>query len=338
MTIIYAMLMFCVLIFVHELGHFITAKACGIKVNEFSLGMGPAVLKKQKGETLYALRIFPIGGFCAMEGEDEESDDERAFNNKAWWQKAIVISAGAIMNFLLAIVLMAALSFAAGTPTTTLASVEADSPAANAGIAAGDKIVSIDNRTVEKWSDVSLFIADADDETVDITFVTTDGAEKTITLTPVVQEGTGRKIIGVVPKASRNIIKAAGDGIRNTGILTVSMLDAIKQLFTGDVPTSELSGPVGIVAVVSTTAAYGFRYLVMLAAIISINLGIVNLLPFPALDGGRLVFILIRAISRGKITDQMEGAVHFVGIMLLFMLMIYVTWNDIWKFIIPIFN
>lgn len=338
MTIIYAILMFCVLIFVHELGHFITAKACGIKVNEFSLGMGPAVLKKQKGETLYAIRLLPIGGFCAMEGEDEESDDDRAFNNKLWWQKAIVISAGAVMNFIFAIIIMIAVAFASGTPTTTIATAEAGLPAANAGIAAGDKIVSIDNRDVEKWSDVSTFLSEADGETVNVTVISKDGTEKSFELVPTAADDTGRKIIGVMPKFSRNIVKAAGDGIKNTWTLTVSMVDVIKQLFTGDVPASELSGPVGIVAVVNDTASYGFIYIVFLAAIISINLGIVNLLPFPALDGGRLVFILIRAISGGRITDKMESAVHFVGMMLLFMLMIYVTWNDIWRFIIPIFN
>ena len=138
-------MIFLVLIFVHEFGHFITAKACGVKVNEFALGMGPAIFKKQKGETLYALRIFPVGGYCAMEGEDEDSDHPRAFNNQPAWQRAIVLAAGSLMNLLTCVVLLIIIAFWAGQPTTTLEKIEPGSPAEAAGLLPGDQIVQIDS-------------------------------------------------------------------------------------------------------------------------------------------------------------------------------------------------
>ena len=155
MTIIYAILMFCVLIFIHEFGHFIAAKKCGIRVNEFALGMGPALIKKQRGETTYSLRAFPIGGFCAMEGEDEDSEDPRAFNHKKPWQKAIVVCAGAAMNVILAIILMCIVSYTIGVASTTVDSFVKGSHAAADGMRAGDKITAIDGTAIRAWDDVS---------------------------------------------------------------------------------------------------------------------------------------------------------------------------------------
>ncbi|MBQ9972530.1 MAG: RIP metalloprotease RseP [Firmicutes bacterium] len=337
MTIIYALLMFCVLIFIHEFGHFIAAKACGVKVNEFALGMGPAIFKKQVGETLYALRAFPIGGFCAMEGEDEDSEDERAFNKKSWWQKSIIIVAGAFMNLVLCIVIMACISFSQGTITTTIDTVQPGSPAEMAGILPGDTITVIEGREVSSWIDVYTFIDETEGESISLSVIGEDGLSREIESGYTFAED-GRKIIGITATIERSFIGAVKAGFTDTWQLGVSMLDIIKQLFTGDVPASELSGPVGIVAVVNDTASYGFIYIAFLMAIISLNLAIVNMLPFPALDGGRLIFIIIRAVTGKAITDEMEAKVHYVGIMLLFMLMIYVTWNDIFRFIVPLFQ
>lgn len=337
MTLIYALLIFCLLIFFHELGHFTLAKLCGVKVNEFSLGMGPAVLKKQKGETLYSLRAFPIGGFCAMEGEDEESEDERAFNKKAAWQKALIVVAGAAMNLLLAIVIMSAISFYAGTSTTTIDTVQDGAPAQIAGIESGDTIVAVDGKEVNEWSDVYTFIEECEEETVQITLVKKDGSEKTV-VSGVIDDGTGRNIIGITSKTERHFIASVKTGVKNTWALGASMLDVLRQLVTGGVSASELSGPVGIVAVVNDTVSLGFMYIAYLTALISLNLAIMNMLPFPALDGGRLVFIIIRAVTGKAITDEIEGKVHFAGIVVLLMLMVYVTWNDIIRFILPIFS
>ena len=335
MTIIYAIIMFCVLIFIHELGHFIAAKACGVKVNEFALGMGPALFKKRKGETLYALRAIPIGGYCAMEGEDEESQDERAFNNKPAWKKAIIVVAGAAMNLILCVVLMIAISMYTGTMTTTIDQVNPGSPAAEAGIETGDKILAIDGTKIESWTDIIQGITAAKDKTL----ISIERSGETLTLTSELTKGEdGRQIIGIVPEREHNLLTAVKGGTTGTWNMTKLMGKTISQLFTGDASTKELTGPVGIVYTVNDTAKYGFSYLLYLTALISLNLAIVNMLPFPALDGGRLLFILVRKVTGRAITDEIEGKIHLVGIMLLFALMIYVTWNDILRFIVPIFN
>lgn len=335
MTLVYAVIMFCLLIFIHELGHFITAKACGVKVNEFALGMGPAIFKKQKGETLYALRLIPIGGYCAMEGEDEDSEDERAFNKKKAWQKAIIVVAGAAMNFLLCVIVLIGITIYSGTPTTTIDQLTAGGPAEQAGLKVGDEIVAIEDKAVESWSDIvnTITAAEGDSITIEV-----ERQGENLTIESALAEEDGRKIIGILSTRDHGLILGIKNGIKATGSMTVTMIDTFRMLFTGEVGVKELSGPVGIVYAVSDTAQYGFVYLFYLTALISLNLAIVNMLPLPALDGGRLVFIIIRKITGKAVTDEMEGKVHFVGIMLLFALMIYVTWNDIIRFIIPIFN
>lgn len=334
MTLVYAIIMFCILIFIHEFGHFIVAKACGVKVNEFALGMGPAIFKKQKGETLYALRAIPIGGYCAMEGEDEESEDERAFNNKKAWQKALIVVAGAAMNFILCVVIMIGISTFSGTPTTTIGELTADGPAKAAGLKTGDQIVRIDDTEINEWTDITTAIGEGS-ESVKIAIIR-DGQEMTITSETVEEEG--RLIIGILPERDHGFFLGIKKGIESTWDMTVMMVDTFRMLFSGEVSVKELSGPVGIVYVVNDTAKMGIMYLFYLTALISLNLAIVNMLPLPALDGGRLLMIIIRKITGKAITDEMEGKIHFIGIMLLFALMIYVTWNDIIRFILPIFN
>lgn len=334
-TIIYAILMFCILIFVHELGHFIAAKKCGIKVNKFALGMGPAFFKVQKGETEYSLRILPIGGFCVMEGEDEDSEDPRAFNRKKPWQKAIVVSAGAAMNVVLAIILMCILAYAIGTATTTIDSFVKGSYGETAGLAKGDKIVAIENVKIKEWKDVSGSIAKKKPgEKVTVT-VERKGQKKEV-ITPLMNQD-GKAMIGIAPVLEKSAGTAVKRGFVSTWGLTKAMYMMIKQLVTGQVSTDQLSGPVGIVYMVNKSASNGFLYLLYLMALISLNLGVFNMLPFPALDGGRLVFIIIRGLTGKVITDSMENKINFAGLLLLFGLMIYVTWNDVAKFILPHF-
>ncbi len=336
MTVIYAILIFLVLIFVHEFGHFITAKACGVKVNEFALGMGPAIFKKQKGETLYALRIFPIGGYCAMEGEDEDSEHPRAFNNRPAWQRAIVLAAGSLMNLLTCVVLLIIIAFWAGQPTTTLENIEPGSPAQAAGLLPGDTIVQVDDVKVRSWDDVIQSIGQAESETIQITVVR-DGEEIGITSDLEYNKEQKRNMIGISPASERHVGSSFAAGIKNTGKMAVMMYDTLRQLFTGDVSVKELSGPVGIVYAVNVSAQSGIMYVVYLAALLSLNLAIINMLPLPALDGGRLLFLVIRKITGKRVTDEMEGKIHFIGITLLFMLMIYVTFNDVLRFIVPKF-
>lgn len=337
MTIVYAVIIFCLLIFVHELGHFAVAKACGVKVNEFAIGMGPAILKKQKGETLYAIRIFPIGGYCAMEGEDEDSDDERAFNNKPAWQRALVLAAGALMNLVTAAVLLMVISFWSGQPTTTVDKVLEGSPAYEAGLESGDRIISIEGQKINEWNDIIEEIGESGEETVQIVVLRGD-SEVSITSRLEYDDEAQRYKVGISPVSEHRIIPSVTAGIKNTGSMTVMMYDILKQLFTGGVSVKELSGPVGIVYAVNDTAKAGIIYVIYLAALLSLNLAIMNMLPFPALDGGRLLFLLIRKITGKRVTDEMEGKIHFAGMVLLFALMIYVTWNDIIRFIVPIFS
>lgn len=336
MTVIYAILIFCLLIFVHELGHFLVAKACGIKVNEFSIGMGPAFFKKQRGETLYSLRFFPIGGFCAMEGEDEDSEDPRAFNNQPAWQRACVLAAGSFMNLLTCVVLLIIIAFYSGTATTTLGEITEGSPAEKAGLKSGDVVVSIEDVKIHEWNDVIDVIGGSEGGALTVT-VDRDGSLITKEITPAYDKEAKRMIIGIKTQPERNFGQAIGAGFKNTGSLAVMMYDVISQLFTGDVAVKELSGPVGIVYATNEAAKSGIVYVIYLAALLSLNLAIINMLPFPALDGGRLLFLVIRLFTGKRVSDETEGKIHFIGICLLFALMIYVTFNDVIRFIIPIF-
>ncbi|MCR5134420.1 MAG: RIP metalloprotease RseP [Clostridiales bacterium] len=334
-TAIAAILMFCILIFIHEFGHFAAAKACGVRVNKFALGMGPAFLKKQKGETEYSLRVFPIGGFCEMEGEDEESEDPRAFSNKKSWQKAVILVAGPAMNFLLALLLMIFLTYQMGTATTTLDVIIDGSPAQEAGLLTGDELVSVNGHPVEEWTDLTAYINSSETEEQTIV-VRRDGEEITI-VSGTYEEG-GRRMIGVQPAFEKDLAGAFVQGPRATWNLTRDMYGVLKQLFTGGVSAKELSGPVGIVYIVNQTVKTGLLNMIYLMALISLNLGIMNLLPFPALDGGRLVFVVIRKLTGKRVTDEMEAKVNIAGFLVLIALMLYVTWNDIVRFIAPLFG
>ena len=332
LTAIIAIVMFAVLIFVHEGGHCVAAKACGIQVNEFALGMGPLLIKRKWGETEYSLRLIPIGGFCAMEGEDEESDNPRAFNNKEAWKKAIVIAAGPFMNVVLAMILMVGIMYAVGMPTTTIGDMAKDGPAMTAGMEIGDTILSIDGHEVKSWDDVGKYIENSDGDVTVV--VDRDGSEITLTMTPITAEDDGRRIIGVIASSKHSLGYALKRGPSATWDLTIQMYKVFHQLFTGEVSAKDLTGPVGIVYIVNEMAKTGLLNVIYLIAIISLNLAIVNLLPFPALDGGRLVFVLIRKLTGKVITDDIEAKVNYLGLLCLFALMIFVTWQDIVRFFI----
>lgn len=332
MMIIYAILIFCLLIFVHEFGHFIVAKATGIRVNEFALGMGPLLFHFKKGDTEYSLRALPIGGYCKMEGEDEESEDAAAFNNKPLWAKALVVIAGSAMNLFLAIVILSIIYFSVGTPTNIIKELTPDNPAALAGILPGDKIVRIDNKDINEWDDITDTIGKSTGDI--ITVVIERNGERLTFNTGVAISNDGRRVIGITPEYEKNPGKSIVLGTKSTLDMGVKMIELIGQLFTGEVSTKSLTGPVGIVYIVGDTVKLGLFYLAQLTALISLNLAIVNMLPFPALDGGRLLFMFIRIFTGKAISDETEGKIHFVGIMLLFGLMIYITFQDVGRFIL----
>ena len=337
MTIIYAVIMVCILIFVHELGHFIAAKACGVKVNEFALGMGPAIFQRKKGDTTYSLRIIPMGGYCAMEGEDEESTDERAFNNKPALQKSIILVAGAAMNIVTAVILMIVVTFVSGVPTTTIGATIEKSPAEMSGLMPEDKIVMVDEMEVTKWDDFVNYVDGKEKGDVIDVGIEIDGKNQVIPVEIAAQD-SGDKYIGINAKAEKYKASALIEGPKATWNMATDMLSILKQLVTGDVSAKDLSGPVGIVYMVDQSVSQGIITFIYFMALISLNLAVVNLLPFPALDGGRLIFVIIRKITGKAITDNMEAVVHMIGMVCLLGLMLYVTWQDILRFILPIFK
>lgn len=339
-TVLLAILLFCIMIFPHELGHFITAKKCGVRVNEFAFGMGPVIWKKQKGETLYSIRLFPIGGFCAMEGEDGDSSDERSFEKKKPWQKLLILAAGSLMNVICAILIMCLIVGIRGFTSTTLGTVESGSPAELAGLMPRDKIVSMTTEAgrqqIDNWSQVSETINGIEDgESIEIEYKR--GSELHLTsLTPVLTESvdsegntTSRYLVGISCKISHNPAKAVLYGAQSTWEMTKLMFSSIAQLINGQASADDLTGPVGMVQMVSQTAQYGYWYYGFLTALICINLAVVNMLPLPALDGGRIIFVLYSAVTGRKVSEKLEGTIHFAGLALLMLLMLYVTVNDV---------
>ena len=339
MTIVYGIIILLILIFAHETGHLIAAKLTGVKVNEFALGMGPRLFGFTRGETKYSFRAIPVGGYCAMEGEDEDSEDPRSFNNKPARVKAFILFAGSIMNILLAIVLLSMIIFYVGTPTRILKDVETVSTAYEDGLRSGDEILTINGTEVAEWSGFTSKLQEAalsDPENNPLLTITVlrDGSEKTIE-THFYTDEDGALKLGVTPTTVRGFtffFKSFGYGAQATVSMGKMMYEVLGQLFTGQAGLDQLTGPVGIFVTVGDMASHGFIYLVQLTALISLNLAIVNLLPFPALDGGRLLFLLIRKITGKKISNEIEGRVHLIGILVLFAFMAIITLQDIDRF------
>ncbi|MCI8284122.1 MAG: site-2 protease family protein [Firmicutes bacterium] len=337
--ILWAIAIFAVLVIVHEGGHFLAAKAMKVKVNEFSVGMGPQIFRKQKGETVYSVRAFPIGGFVAMEGESEASDDERSFEKKSALAKAFIIAAGPVMNFLLAVIILAGIITYMGTSVSAdLAKVEQNSPAYEAGLRAGDRITEVDGVGIGEGSEAVKALAEAagGKDSVAVSYLTKESgfAETAVSEISFADLDEGQKRIGITFDVNHNPIKGLWLGIKSSFYMEKEMLSVLGDLFTGKGSADDLVGPVGIVDVVDKTAQKGMFNLIYLMALLSLNLGLVNILPFPALDGGRLLFIIIRRITGKMITDELENKIHFIGIMLLFALMIAITMKDINTFIL----
>ena len=343
-TAILAILLFCVMIFPHELGHFLAARAMGIKVNEFAFGMGPVIWKKQGVETLYSIRLFPVGGFCAMEGEDGAEEDEngkliepgeRSFSAKKPWQKIIVLAAGSFMNVICAVLIMTMVLGFMGFTTNQIGDITPDSPAALAGLERGDEILEINGNTIETWNDVLTFMPE-DGSPVTMTVEGRSG-RKDVQVQPVLtdvldEEGNvaGQKyIIGISSKISHNPFIALVGGTEATWNIGKMIFESLGMLVSGEAGADDLTGPVGMVQMVSESVDYGFWYYGFLTAMICVNLAIINMLPLPALDGGRIIFVLVTMITGKKISEKIEGTVHFIGLALLIGLMVYVCFNDV---------
>ena len=329
-AIIAAVVLFCLLIAGHEFGHYAAAKLLGVKVNEYSIGMGPLLWQTKKGETEYSLRALPIGGYCKIEGEDGDSDDDRSFGKKPWWAKVIILAAGAFMNFVLCILLLIGLFWYSGAYSTTLADVSEGYPAQIAGIQAGDTIVAIDGVEYDDWIEVVNAIEASKGSPMTFT-VERDGQTHNYTLSAV--ESDGRYLMGITCKLIHSPIKAIGQAFSTTKSTMISMGQFFGQLFTGKASGDDVVGVVGIVSMIGEQAKFGFSNVVYLMAIISLNLGMVNLLPLPALDGGRILFVIIRLITRDKIGDNAEAVTHAVGMVLLLALMAFLIIKDLNRFV-----
>lgn len=345
MNIVIAIIVFSILILFHELGHFSLAKLNGIRVNEFCLGLGPTIFGFTKGETKYSLKALPFGGACMMEGEDENSNDERAFNKKSVWARISVVAAGPIFNFIMAFVFSVFLIGNVGVDRPILTDVIEGYAAEAAGLQAGDMIVAMGDEEIHFYREISVYSSMHVGEPVEITYER-DGEKHTTVLTPKYDEESGRYLYGFISTSEREPVGFLGAiqyGFYEAKYYIDVTIESVKMLFSGAVGVNELSGPVGIVQNMGDTyeesvetSGYYYAFLNMLSwtIMLSANLGVMNLLPIPALDGGRLVFLILEAIRGKAIDPEKEGFVHMVGIILLFGLMFVVMFNDIRKIFI----
>ena len=347
--IIIAILIFGVLVATHELGHFASAKLLGVKVNEFAVGMGPALLKWGKGETLYSLRVLPIGGFCALEGEDDDSADPRSFGRAAWWKKIIILCAGAAMNFVPGLIIIAILY----APATGFRAEVYGGPlegygTEDCGLLAGDRFLSVDGHRVLVYGNARFyldragetidFVVERDGQRVELKDVHLPYQERTD------ENGNYTRLRGL----SMAVTADPTDFLGTLGYSWKTAVDFVRlvwislgDLITGAVGLRDMSGPVGIVNMMgevgskSPTLADAAWNLGYLAALIAVNLAVMNLLPLPALDGGRVFFLalngLIYGLFRRKIDAKYEGYVHLAGLAALMCLMLAVTLSDVGK-------
>lgn len=339
MKIVVAILIFSIIIIFHELGHFLLAKANGVRVNEFSLGLGPTIIGFTKGETKYSLKLLPFGGACMMEGEDEESSDDRAFGKKSVWARISIVAAGPIFNFILAFVGAFIVLCNTGYDLPVLTGVLEGHAAEAAGMQAGDVIVKMDNTRIHFFRDISSYTQFHPGETVVVTYER-DGERYETELTPKYDEEYGYYMYGFQASGERvkgNVLETLKYSFHEVGYWINVTLNSIKMLVVGEASVNDMSGPVGIVDMIGDgyeqSVSYGFwvTFLQMLyiTIFLSANLGVMNLLPLPALDGGRLFFMIIEVIRGKRVDPNKEGMVHLVGMMLLFAFMIFVLLNDV---------
>ncbi len=343
MKIVVALIIFSIIILFHELGHFLLAKKNGIKVNEFCLGLGPTLVGFHKGETFYSLKLLPFGGACMMEGEDADSSESGAFGSKSVWARFCVIAAGPAFNFLMAFLFSFIIICCTGYDLPILTDVSEGYAAEEAGLMPGDTIVKMGGKRIHFYRDISAYGLYHAGETVDVEYER-DGQRFETTLVPKYDEESGRYLYGFVGTAYRqkytnNVFTMAKYSVYEVGYWISSTIESLRMLVSGLVSVNDFSGPVGIVNMVGDTyeeaASQGAYYILLdmlyICVFLSANLGVVNLLPLPALDGGRLVFLLIEAIRGKKIDPDKEGLVHFIGLVLLLLLMAVVMFNDIRK-------
>ncbi len=351
--VILAILIFGLLVAIHELGHFTAAKLCGVRVEEFAVGMGPALWKKTKGETTYSLRAVPFGGYCAMTGEDEASDDPRAFNNQKPWKRLIILAAGSFNNFLLGLVIVLILQLSTGMVTNVdqlpvIGAFFEGCPYESAeGLQVGDRFLSVNGVETNTWDEVSEQLALTGDGVYHFV-LERDGRRvelKDFAMERRLYPGSDKPLFGFY--FAQYVKGTLGENLKETWDMTTYYVRLVWQslgmLVRGEVGVNDLAGPVGIVDMMATESASqkttvdGLLMIFSFAAFIAVNLAVMNMLPIPALDGGRifllLVTALIEAVTRKKLNPKWEGYIHGAGMVLLLALMAYVMLHDIFRLV-----
>jgi len=349
--ILLAVLSFGIMVAIHEFGHFFTAKLLGVKVNEFSIGMGPALWTRKKGETQYSLRAFPVGGYCAMEGEDEETGDPRAFAAQPWWKKVIILCAGAFMNMVLGLLIVMALYAGVSEVRVPVITGFADEFALQGedGLLEGDEILSVDGHAIWLYEDVLTYLSRNDGNGVDLTI--RRGGEKIVRkdfpMHRIEYQYEGQTVTGfglIFGQTQRlGLLGRVRLAAAQTADFVRLVWMSLGDLVTGQVGFQDMSGVIGIVDAVGDVGTQapsvldGVLNVLYLVAFISVNLAVMNMLPIPALDGGRVFFVLVNCViylfSRKNIPARYEGYVHTAGFLLLILLMVVVALNDVWKII-----
>lgn len=336
-----------IIILVHEFGHFIWAKIFKVHIYEFSIGMGPIIFthKGKKDNIDYNLRAVPIGGFVSMAGEvyeDDDKIDKKSFMcNKPWYQRVIILVAGVFNNFLLALLILfiSSLIWGGTVNIPVVRDVVADMPMAEAGVVAGDRILEINGRKVSNWDAAQiLLIMESEDNIYDLTIEHSDGDVEEISVEPIVSEdeetGVETKTFGVYieQETMTGLWGSIKYAFQKFGSIVQSMALTIEGLFTGKISLQALSGPVGMYEVIDSSISYGLAYMLYIVAFLSINVGFINILPFPAFDGGHVLFLIIEKIKGSPVNAKFESICHLIGFALLFLLMIYITIQDVIRF------
>ena len=343
MTLIYFILVLGVTVLIHELGHFIFAKRAGIYVYEFSIGMGPKLFQihSKKDETVYSIRLLPIGGYVQMAGESVEEDKdipkEKQMQSKTWMQRFLTIVAGVLFNFLLAIVLFFIIGLVNGSPSnaTYINTVEQESPAFEAGLEPNSKIIGLNGKKIRSMSHLALEFEINYGKNFKFEVITEDGKEKTIEIKPIEKNDDNTKTyyygFSYKNNYDKGILAAIKYAFTNVFALIHQMILVIFYLITGKLSLNNLSGPIGIYTVVGEAAQYGILTMLNLIGLLCVNVGFINILPLPAFDGGRLLFLIIEKIKGKPVDAKIENTIHAVGMVLLMILMVVVTFNDIMR-------
>lgn len=331
-TVIFALIVLSIFVFLHELGHFGMGRLLGFKIMEFAIGMGPIVAKKEKNGTVYALRAFPVGGMCRFYGEDEVIRDSDSFNSHKVWKRFLVVLAGPLMNILFAIIFAMLTLWIYGDIVPQITSFAEDrSPAKEAGIEEGDYIYAINGKQVEYYAAVVDMIRSAQGSDITMT-VERSGKKIDFLLRNVYHTELGYNYIGITMQPARmqyGFFPAIGSSIKFVASVIREMLAFLGGIFTKGIQQGDVIGPIGTIDVVGQAVRMGFESVLRLAVLISVNLGLINLLPLPALDGGRLMFMAVEGVRGKPVPAKIEGTIHFIGIVLLLGLMVLLTFNDI---------